>query len=614
MLKEKINQLFSQHFFALSIIFIGIILRLLFIYFQGLSNDELSAVMRCHFPDFQTLIHEGVRIGDMHPALYQSLMWFWMKAFGESELAIRSLSLLFYVTNMLLLYAIACRFFSKNQGLMTLALYTSFTFLIINTTFSRPYNSGTFFLLILVYAILNYQKQDKKLSWVLFMIILAFAGAMYSHYFAFLTAGVIGLCAFIYLDQNKRIYLLLAGVFAILLFLPHLNITLHQLGNGGLGWLGKPTTFWLFDFFTYFFNQSGVVFLIILALLIFLHVKYGSTWSKEERFFAIIFSLTYLLAHLLSIYYTPILRELVMLFLLPFLFMFVLSPLKAFSEDSIKKLVLATVLIFGIHSLTYGSLFKAKNFPVFREIGVLGNHYDATYGKQNITYISSFNSIDYINYYRSNKLNEIQKEWNADALYTLFERIKTSKTPYFVYQYSNHFHSVLLYELIRKEYPKVLFHQSYFNSGFTLFGKNGSSHSYLAKKVIISSSRQTITSQEEFFGNQKVSVKRLRNSVNRTGYLSIETEGMIFSVKPFFLVAVLEHQGEMLKNNPLHEMYVALNQTKLITANKKEKMILAFELPVEASDEDDVHFYFWNPEKMLVKVQIPEWKRVQINQ
>jgi len=148
MLKEKIKQLFSKHFFALSIIFIGLILRLLFIHFQGLSNDELSGVMRCHFPDFQTLIHQGVRNGDMHPALYQSLMWFWMKAFGESELAIRSLSLLFYVANMLLLYAISCRFFSKNQGIMVLVLYTSVTFLIINTTFSRPYNSDTFFLVI----------------------------------------------------------------------------------------------------------------------------------------------------------------------------------------------------------------------------------------------------------------------------------------------------------------------------------------------------------------------------------------------------------------------------------------------------------------------------------
>jgi hypothetical protein len=611
MLKEKILELFSKHYLALSIIFIGLIIRLFFIYFQGLSNDELSGVMRCHFPDFKTLIQEGVRNGDMHPAFYQVFMWFWMKFFGESELGIRTLSLFFFLLNMGLFYTIACRFFSRNQGIMVLVFYASFTFLIINTTFSRPYNSGTFFLLLLTYSILNYQKSENKFSISFLGIVLAFTGAMYSHYFAFLTAGVIGFCSLFYLDRSKKIHLLIAGFIAILLFLPHLEITLHQLGNGGLGWLGKPNKLWLLDFFIYFFNQSKSLFLFVTITLIFFHIKYTSKWSKEERFFSYIFSLTYLVGHLLSVFYTPILRELVMLFLMPFLLLVLLRPIKVVSKDSTTKIALVTILIIGIHSISYGSLFKPKNFPVFREIGELGNKFDTKFGRQNITYISSFNSIDYINYYRTNKLIEQQKDWNANAIYTLFERIKASRTPYFVYHYSNHFHSILLYELIRKVYPQVLFHKTYFNSGFTFFSKKGNSNYGLIKKQIIRSLSETIESEAEFFGNQKVDVKTLRQHLQKSDYLLLECFGQILLDRPFYMVAVLENKGKMLKNNPLHEMYVALNQTKVVKLNCKEKFVLAFELPVEAKDDDEVHFYFWNPEKIAIKVKSPIWSVVQ---
>lgn len=613
MLKQKISELFSKHFLALSIIFIGVILRLFFIHFQGLSNDELSSLMRSHFPNIQTLIFEGVRKGDMHPALYQVLMWFWIKLVGESELGIRSISLLFYLVNMGLLYALACKHFSKNQGILILVIYTSFTFLIVNTTFSRPYNSGTFFLLLLAYASLNYQKSSTNISSSLIGIVVGFTGAMYSHYFAFLTAGVFGFCAFFYLDNSKKVYLLFASFVAFLFFLPHLDITLEQLGNGGLGWLAKPNKAWLLDFFIAFFNHSFLLFLLVALFMGFLYVKFPSEFTKEQRLFASVFVLAYLSGHLLSLYYTPVLRDLVMLFLLPFLFLVILKPFAKLSEGLTKKIAVIFFLFFITHTISFGGLFKPKNFAVFRELGVLGTYFETKYGKKNISYISSFNHIDYINYYRKNKLLEQQKEWNEASFYHLFQRVKEAKTPYFVYQYSNHFHSVLLYELIRRVYPNVLFHKTFFNSGFTLFSKTGKSKQQLVKTQIIASSEQEVEQVAEFFGDYTVSVERLKKYVEKSAYFTIETEGIISSDNPFYLVAVLEHQGEMLKDTPLREMYVALNQTKIIQRNKKERMLLAFELPLEAKEDDEIHFYFWNPGKTNVKVKNPSWHVVETN-
>lgn len=135
----------KKHWVFLSLLFLGLFIRLVFMHYQGLSNDELSAWHRTHLSSWNDFWVQGVKIGDMHPAFYQVLLWIWVRVFGDSEFALRSTSLLFYIFTSLLVYRIGLQHFSKFSALLFQALYVGLAFTIMNTVFARPYNSGVFF-------------------------------------------------------------------------------------------------------------------------------------------------------------------------------------------------------------------------------------------------------------------------------------------------------------------------------------------------------------------------------------------------------------------------------------------------------------------------------------
>ena len=103
--------------------------------------------------------------------------------------------------------------------------------------FARPYNSGVFFLLMAFYGILELKVNQAKLWKWTFIISLGLIGAMLSHYFAFLVALVLSGLGLFYVGRKRLLYLLAAGVLAVLLFIPHLPIAFFQVGRGGSGWL-----------------------------------------------------------------------------------------------------------------------------------------------------------------------------------------------------------------------------------------------------------------------------------------------------------------------------------------------------------------------------------------
>ena len=148
-------QKLKKHWVFVTLLIIGLIVRLIFMSEQGMSNDELSAWYRTRFSDWDIFWTQGVKVGDMHPAFYQVLLWVWVRIFGDSEWAIRSTSLLFYILNSYLLYRIGSKYFTQLGALLLQGLYIGLTFTVLNTVFARPYNSGIFFLLIAFWAILE---------------------------------------------------------------------------------------------------------------------------------------------------------------------------------------------------------------------------------------------------------------------------------------------------------------------------------------------------------------------------------------------------------------------------------------------------------------------------
>ena len=69
---------------------------------------------------------------------------------------------------------------------------------------------------------------------------LSTALCMYTHYFSFLFAAIVGITGLFCMKASNFKDYLLAGMLSILAFVPHLGISGEQLSRGGIGsWLGK---------------------------------------------------------------------------------------------------------------------------------------------------------------------------------------------------------------------------------------------------------------------------------------------------------------------------------------------------------------------------------------
>jgi hypothetical protein len=591
-----------KHWLFLSILLVGLVVRLIFIAHQGLSNDELSAWFRTRYNSWDEFWFFGIKNGDMHPSFYQVLLWIWVRVFGDSEFSLRFTSLLFYIFNSFLIYQIACRHFTRLSGLLLQGLYAGLTFTVINTVLARPYNSGTFFLLLTFLSILE-MKKSNTISWKWILICaLGIWGAMVSHYFAFFTVIILGGCSLFYIGKERLKSILIAGLIALILFLPHLSITTFQVGRGGLQWLNAPKIDWPIEFLQLFFNNSLILFAILLVLFSVLIIVYGvNKWTKETTFGISVFILVFCGAFIVSHLFTPILRELVMLFVLPFLFLPLLSLLKIPKKLSIFVVAFVTILPLT-DSFIRNKLLEPIHYGDFKEIGKAINSAVEMYSKDSITFASSYNNVGYINYYLKEDLSETIINWeNPETVYQLAERVKLSGTPYFCYSVNNDFHSQMFLEVIRRKYPVIV--QSLFvgNSKYVLFGRKGKrnfGNPFLKGKIV-----DTVFTSNEFFNDISTKVADLPVTTTNNSYFLITRKGENSPKNPLYLIVTLERNGSQLMNGEYPVLYAGYNQSQLIEEKGEQDFYCVFQLPEGTLPSDNLKIYFWNPEKGKVKTQ-----------
>ncbi|MEN9999710.1 MAG: hypothetical protein RI922_2700 [Bacteroidota bacterium] len=590
-------RILKKHWVFISLVLIGIIIRLIFMSYQGLSNDELSAWHRTHFSSWNDFWIQGVKVGDMHPAFYQVLLWCWIRIFGDSEIAIRSTSLVFYVLTSVLIYRIGIRHFSKFSGLLLIAFYTGLTFTVINTVFARPYNSGVFFLLLAFYGILELKVYQAKLwKWTL-IISLGLIGAMLSHYFAFLVALVLSGLGLFYVGRKRLLYLMAAGVLAAVLFVPHMSITLFQVGRGGLGWLAAPKLSWPLDFIHLFFNDSWVIALSFSCLFLILLIASKRRWNTASTFSILVFVLTFCGAFVLSHLFTPILREIVMQFLLPFLFL-PLFYLLEIQSRKLKAVVLSTLVIIPTgDSFLRNQLIEPVHFGVFKEIGAAINDANRDFGKENITFASNFNNIDYINYYVEEDLKETIIDWDQPAaLDSLFIRAKNSKTKYFAYSFSNSFNVPMFFEVIRLYFPTVVRTVQTKYSIFVLFEK-GNKERLFGTAVLKPQSKKMIETKDEFSFENRMTVGTLPEQSNKWKHYVLQCNAALIDTVSLYLTLTVDRNGEAWKKGEDLAVYYSYEFPKFSNNDSLKRMICPFILPDDILPSDELKFYIWNPSK-----------------
>lgn len=596
-----LTRAFKEHKIFFVILGAGLFLRIAFIHFQGLSNDELSAWYRLRFDTWGEFWTNGVAKGDMHPGLYQLFMKLWSFLFGQSEWAIRSLSLLFYVANSALIQLISNRFYRRQTGWIVNAVYAVFTFMVIHTTFSRPYNSGVFFLLLSWLMILEQLKRnDFSLGRVL-LLTAGFCGAMYSHYFAFLVAAVLGCISLFFVNRQSTKYVLISAFLSCLLFLPHLPVTMVQLQKGGLGWLAPPGWSWGTEVAFILFNRSWVLTILMLFLIFFPVFRWKKINDKIHFSLPMIVAFaSILLGVALSYTVTPIMRELVLLFVLPFVLIPAIAswPIELSTSWS-KAIFIGGMVLIGWHSILVNGVFRPIHFGVFRELGDELNSFDKLCGRRNIACAMNLNDEAYLNYYLKHKRKSLVTDWYAQNVREeLNQKAKNSSSKYFCYVFNSAYDQPVFREIISRYYPIKISERVFPGSAIYLFAK-GTRRKWSRPIKMVSNKWKS--SNREFDFNTAVKVSELHPLKSFDYYTFVfklergEEDTRIISV------VTLTRNGKPVIRNGVPLFYESIEQNFTAADSSESNCTMPFFLPENALPDDELLFYLWNPDKGTYK-------------
>lgn len=204
---------------------------------QSFWYDEAFSVYLARF-DLGTITARTA--ADIQPPLYYYLLNLWMAVAGDSEFAVRFLSLVFGVLTVPLVYVLARRLFNSTAALFAALIATFSALYLWYSQEARMYTLITFLGLLSGYALVRalapspVAKRAGARWWLVFA--LANIAAIYTHYFAFALLAFQFLYAF-YIIASRRAPLhalrnLVVAFAAILVaFLPWVPFMLNRLGE-----------------------------------------------------------------------------------------------------------------------------------------------------------------------------------------------------------------------------------------------------------------------------------------------------------------------------------------------------------------------------------------------
>jgi len=345
------------------ILIISSVLRLYHYVEIPYTHDEFSALFRTHFNSFSELIEKGVKV-DGHPAGIQVFLYYWTAIFGYSEWIVKLPFICFGILSVLMIYLIAKEWYNETVALISASFLASIQFTIMYSQIARPYISGLFFSLLMVYFWTKIIRNPHKRLYLnsLFFIVSATLCA-YNHYFSLLFAVIVGVSGIFFIQKQFLLKYMASGFIIALLYIPHLQIFIYQLKVGGVGgWLGKPNNDFILNYLGYIFDFSTVTYLLIALLIIFGLFNSGKIQQNFKHFtlFLSWFILPFLIGFFYSKYVNSVLQYSVLIFSMPFLFFVLFGHYKSMPIKA------NLILVFAILSVnTYAVVKERKHYELF---------------------------------------------------------------------------------------------------------------------------------------------------------------------------------------------------------------------------------------------------------
>ena len=153
---------------------------------RGIWLDEAISIHQAHL-SLHDLFHD-LYYGDRQPPLYHLTLWWTIRAFGDSEFAVRLPSLIAGTLVIPVLYELGRELYDRRTGLIAAAFAAVSPLLIWYSQEVRMYEFATLFGLLALLTQLRVIRRGTMLNWAAY--ILATAALLWSHYFGLLLIGV----------------------------------------------------------------------------------------------------------------------------------------------------------------------------------------------------------------------------------------------------------------------------------------------------------------------------------------------------------------------------------------------------------------------------------------
>jgi hypothetical protein len=342
---------------------------------RPLFNDELSALYRLQgIETFNDLIDSGV-MPDFHPAGVQVALYLWTSLAGDSPFMVRFPFALAGILGVALCFLLAQRWVGRTSAWFAAVALALLQFPVMYGQLARPYSTGVLWILaaawcwdILLEITQPASRQKRRMAAV--GLAVTFALAMYNHYFSFVMVGLMGITGLFMVKRRDLMLYLLAGAGAVLLFMPHLPVTLEQVSRGGLSsWLPPPDNTWFTEHLLHLFNGSVWITTLCLVPLGLWVTQLRNPGLRPKWFLLIWYFVPMLFAFAYSRWVNPILQHSILLFAFPFLLMFVFSGFRSLKSWPVKIAAGVFPMLLTAHLISGTGYYQKVPYADMKKTG-----------------------------------------------------------------------------------------------------------------------------------------------------------------------------------------------------------------------------------------------------
>ncbi|QQG47103.1 MAG: glycosyltransferase family 39 protein [Candidatus Woesebacteria bacterium] len=341
------------------ILFLGLVIRLISLN-QSFWLDEATSMLSTKMS--LTHFFSNFIVGDFHPPLYYLSLRFWVNLLGSNEISARSLSIIFALLTIYVIFLIGKAVFNKKAGMIAALLLATSPLHIYYSQEARMYTMSTFLASLSVYFFTKIAKEKGRVGdFICFSISIAFLGI--TDYLPLLILPFFWIFAILtkqkYSWWKKFIFFHLPLILIWAIWFPYFSKQL----SGGLK-VASSSPLWVSILGGFSFKEilliptkfiigriSSIYVLPALPIIGYLFYKSTKSFQKTKLFFLWLF-IPLFVSILISIK-IPVLNYFRFLFILPAFYLIISFGLMNIDKKLQKKLLIIIILVNIAASFIY---------------------------------------------------------------------------------------------------------------------------------------------------------------------------------------------------------------------------------------------------------------------